>query len=57
MEFFSLLLGTVLLRPYVFIFLAMFLFLAGRQIGWARTLLWTVTGYGLAFAAEFSSIH
>lgn len=57
MEFLSLLLGTVALRPYVFIFLAIFLFLAGRQIGWPRTLLWTVTGYCLAFAAEFSSIH
>jgi len=56
-DFFHLLLGTVWLRPYVFIFLAMYLFLAGRQIGWARTLLWTVTGYCLAFAAEFSSIH
>lgn len=57
MEFFSLLAGTVWLRPYVFIFLAMFLFLASRQIGWARTLFWTVTGYGLALAAEYGSIH
>ena len=57
MEGISLLAGTVILRPYVFIFLALYLFVASRQIGWKRTLLWTVTGYVVAFAAEFSSIH
>lgn len=54
---FSLFLGTLQLRPYVFIFLLLFLLLAWRQIGWKRTLLWVVTGYILAFLAEFSSIH
>jgi len=57
MDFLSLLQGTLLLRPYVFAFLFLFILLASFQIGWKRTLLWTVTGYGLAFAAEFSSIH
>ncbi len=57
MEFLSLLAGTVWLRPYVFIYLVLFLFLASRQIGWTRTLAWTVTGYGLALAAEYGSIH
>jgi len=56
-EFLSLLAGTVLLRPYVFVFLALYLFLASRQIGWARTLLWTATGYALALSAEYGSIH
>jgi putative membrane protein len=56
-ELFSLLVGTVILRPYVFIFLALFLLVASQQIGWKRTLLWTITGYLVAFAAEFSSIH
>lgn len=57
MEVISLLIGTVLLRPYVFIFLAIYLFVASRQIGWKRTLLWALTGYLVAFTAEFSSIH
>jgi putative membrane protein len=57
MELLSLLIGTVALRPYVFIFLALFLFVASQQIGWRRTLLWTITGYLVALVAEFSSIH
>ncbi len=57
MQVISLLMGTVLLRPYVFIFLALYLFVASRQIGWKRTILWTITGYLVAFGAEFSSIH
>ncbi len=57
MEFFSLLIGTVILRPYVFTFLAIFLFVASQQIGWLRTLVWTVTAYLVAFVFEFSSIH
>jgi len=57
MELVSQLFGTVWLRPYVFVFLAMYLFVASRQMGWARTVLWTVTGYGLAWAAEWSSTH
>ena len=57
MEVISLLIGTVVLRPYVFIFLALFLLVASQQIGWRRTLLWTITGYAVAFVAEFSSIH
>jgi putative membrane protein len=57
MESFSLLIGTVILRPYVFIFLALFLFVASQQMGWKRTFIWTITGYAVAFAAEFCSIH
>jgi uncharacterized membrane protein len=57
MEILSLLVGTVVLRPYVFIFLAIYLFVASQQIGWTRTLIWTVTAYLVAFAAEYSSIH
>lgn len=57
MEVLSLLAGTVILRPYVFIFLALYLLVASSQLGWRRALLWTVTGYAVAFAAEFSSIH
>ncbi len=57
METVSLLAGTVLLRPYVFAFLAVYLFLASRQMGWLRTIVWTGVGYAVAFSAEYGSIH
>lgn len=57
METVSLLAGTVLLRPYVFAFLAVYLFLASRQMGWLRTIVWTVVGYAVAFSAEYGSTH
>ncbi len=54
-DFFSLLAGTVLLRPYVFIFLALYLTLAWINMGGIRTLLFTVLAYGIAFLSEYSS--
>lgn len=57
METVSLLVGTVVLRPYVFAFLAVYVFLASRQMGWLRTIVWTGVGYGVAFSAEYGSIH
>src|SRR2546427_10291875 len=53
----SLLLGTVLLRPYVFIFLVFYLIASILQFGLKRTLGFTVIGYGLVFLAEYSSTH
>lgn len=52
-----LLLGTVLLRPYVFVFLGMYVLAAWRHIGWKRTLLYIPVGYALAWLSEFSSIQ
>ncbi|MDQ3186025.1 MAG: carotenoid biosynthesis protein [Pseudomonadota bacterium] len=55
MEFFSLLLKTIVLRPYVFVFLAIFLFSAARLIGWRRTwFFWGIT-WLVALLCEFSS--
>ena len=51
----SLLLGTVLLRPYVFVFLAVYLLASTLQFGLKRTVGFTVIGYGLVFLAEYSS--
>ena len=34
------LVGTLLLRWYVFVFLAVFLVLAGRDLGWRRAFVW-----------------
>jgi putative membrane protein len=55
MEFFELLWGTVLLRPYVFIFLISYLSIAILDMGLKRTLLFTVLAFIIAFAAEYSS--
>jgi putative membrane protein len=51
----DLLLGTLLLRPYVFGFLAAFLAAGAADIGWRRTLLFGGVVWPLAWLAEFSS--
>ncbi len=56
-SFLGLLLGTILLRPYVFAFLLLYLFAAVADMGWWRTLLFTVVGWGVAFTAESLSIR
>ncbi len=55
LRFFELLIGTVILRPYVFIFFAAYLFLAITHIGWKRTALFTALAYTIAFLCEWSS--
>ncbi len=52
-----LLLDTILLRPYVFIFLAVYLAGCSLHLGLKRALLFGVAGYGIAWLSEFSSIH
>jgi putative membrane protein len=49
--------GTVTMRPYVFAFLAAYLLAAVTHLGWRTTLSFTVVGYLIAYASEFSSIH
>ncbi len=51
----TLLLSTLLLRPYVFIFFAIFIGAAIRFLGWRKTLLFTGISWAIAFIAEFSS--
>jgi uncharacterized membrane protein len=51
----ALLAGTVTLRPYVFIFLIVYLLTSTLQFGLKRTLGFTVGGYLLVFLAEYSS--
>jgi uncharacterized membrane protein len=51
----SLLWGTVSLRPYVFIFLIVFLVTATRDLGAGRAALFLLWGWGVAFAAEYAS--
>ena len=50
-----LLAGTVFLRSYVLVFLAVFLVLAGRDLGWRRALGWLGWGWAVAFVAEYTS--
>ena len=55
MEFFELLWGTIVLRPYVFIFLLSYLGIAILHIGVQRSILFTILSFSIAFAAEYSS--
>jgi uncharacterized membrane protein len=57
MHILTLLWGTLLLRPYVFLFLACYLVLATWQFGLGRTLAFLVAGYLVSWLAELSSIH
>jgi putative membrane protein len=53
----QLLLGSLLLRPYVYAFLALHLAGASALLGWSRTLAFTLITWGIAFLAEASSIR
>ena len=55
MEWPSLLLGTVALRPYVFVFLAVYLTIAILNMGLVRSIVFTVLAYTIAFLSEYSS--
>jgi putative membrane protein len=52
-----LLLGSLWLRPYVFAFLGAHLAGASALLGWRRTAVYTLITWGVAFAAEASSIR
>jgi uncharacterized membrane protein len=51
----DLLVGTVALRPYVFVFFGAYLLLSITQIGYRRTLFYAVVAYLIAFLSEWSS--
>jgi putative membrane protein len=55
MDVARLLLGTLVLRPYVFVFLAVYLFAAVTRMGWGKTIAFTAVAWAIAYAAEFSS--
>jgi putative membrane protein len=56
-DFFNLIVGTVAMRPYVFAFFAAYLVAAVLHLGWRKTLWFTVAGYLIAYASEYSSIN
>ncbi len=53
----SIAIGTVTMRPYVFVFFAVYLFAASAHLGWKKTFLFTVVGYLISFLSEYSSIN
>ena len=55
MDALTLLGATILFRPYVFLFLAAFLFSAVRLLGWPRTWRFWLISWITAFLCEFSS--
>ncbi len=55
MEVLTLLVKTILLRPYVFIFLAAFLFTGRRLLGWKRTGVFFLITWATAFICEVAS--
>lgn len=52
-----LLLSTIALRPYVFVFLLSFLFIAVVNFGLSATLLFAILTYGVGLCCEYSSVH
>ncbi len=56
-HFLELLVGTVALRPYVFVFLGAYLLCATWHLGGGRALLFVLLGYLTAWVAELTSIH
>jgi putative membrane protein len=44
-------------RPYVTLFMVFFLLLSWLEQGWTRTLLWVLSSYLIALAAEWGSIN
>ena len=57
MKFLLLLGGTILLRPYVFIFLGAYLLLATWRLGAGRAAAFLVLGYLISWLAELGSIN
>ena len=55
MDLFALFLNTILFRPYIFLFLAAFLFAATQLIGWPRAWRFWLISWTAAFVCEFSS--
>lgn len=55
MEFFQLFMGTILLRPYVFLFFLICFWAGWYSIGFSRTLLFSCVSFGVAYSAEWAS--
>jgi len=56
-DFLLLFLHTIALRPYVFVFLLVYMLGCSLHLGLKRALLFGMAGYGIAWLSEYSSIH
>lgn len=56
-SFFSQIIGTITMRPYVFIFLLVYLVGCSLHLGAKRAVWFCVVGYFIAWLSEYSSIH
>jgi putative membrane protein len=56
-DFLLLVLHTIALRPYVFVFLLVYMLGCSLHLGLKRALLFIMAGYGIAWLSEYSSIH
>lgn len=54
---FSLVLNTIVLRPYVFVFLLIYFLGCSMHLGVKRAVFFGVIGYFIAWLSEYSSIH
>ncbi len=57
METIRLLFLTILFRPYVFVFIAIYLYTAARTIGPRKAVLFTIIAWAVAYFSEFSSVR
>lgn len=57
MEFLHLFFSTVTFRPYVFLFLFVYVIAATKHLGFLKSLIFLVLGYWVAWGSEFSSVH
>src|ERR671918_1547635 len=55
LEVWSLLLGSLTMRPYVFFFLIVYLVISSLHLGYHRTAVLFFLAWGIAFLSEFSS--
>lgn len=53
---FDIVIDSIVMRPYVFIFFAAFLLACVPHVGWCKTLVFTITAYLIAFTSEKLSI-
>ena len=56
-DFLLLVFHTIELRPYVFVFLLIYMLGCSLHLGLKRSLIFFVAGYGIAWLSEYSSIH
>ncbi len=55
MDIFGLFISTILLRPYVFVWLGLYFVAGGLQLGMKRIIVFTILAYVIAFISEYSS--